>query len=381
MASEETVVSLTRPWSILLAHWLQVAILTVVFAVAYAVVVLTSTTYVARATLRTPDLTLGEFKRVIEAASDPAVISEIASRIFQGDEARAAAARDVGRDPFFADHFTPIYTISRSDLRETTVAPPPTAGQQIVAVQTRAESADRSFASKMAILLADAFADGALKSALVEYVTSQRGVVATSKERLEAKIAGDRASLARVETRIQELQKLSAAYPRADRVDSRQVVSVADGGARYLPPVTQLVGASSEAIGIRDSISESERKIRQMTWTTSVFDEVGKLNTAALSGRSFLTQVESIARSAMRGANDDEAIREAWSLIEAEISVFRGRYAIGYTILRAPPDRPPRAGPPVFAHAVGGMLASLVLAVLVTLALHWKSGARGAGNL
>src|SRR6266404_2654470 len=382
MASEEAIVSLSRPWSILAAHWLQVAVLTAAIAFAYAVVVWLNASYVARAILRTPDLTVSEFKRVTEAASDAAVISELATRIFQGDDAHAAMARDLAHDPFFADHFIPIYTISRSDLRETSVAPPISGQQQIVAVQTRAESTDRAAAGRMAVLLADAFADGALKGALVEYVTAQRGALATSRQRLEAKIAGDRASLARVETRIGELEKLSALYPQASRGDSRQVVSVADGGARYLSPVTQLIGASSDAIGIRDSIRESEHKIRQGTWATSVFDETGKLNVTPLSGRAYMDQVESIVRSdSIRGAQDDEAIREARSNIEAEISVFRGRYAIGYTMLRMPPERPPRAGPPLLAHAVGGILTGLVLAILLTLALHWRTGGGESASL
>ena len=373
MDSDEATISLGRPWSILAAHWLQVAILTAAFALAYAVVAWLNASYVARATLRTPDLTVSEFKRVIEAASDPAIMVDLANRIFQGDDARIAAARDLARDPFFADHFIPIYTISRLDLRETSVAPP-SSGQQIVAVQTRAESPDRTIAGKMAILLTDAFADGALKGALVEYVTAQRAALATSRQRLEAKIAGDRASLSRLEMKIGELQQLNAAYPQASRGDSRQVVSVADGGARYLSPVTQLVGASSDAIGIRDSIRESERKIRQGKWANAVFDEAAKLDLATLAGRGYMDQLESIVRSnSMRGGDDAEAISEARSTLEAELSVFRGRYAIGYTMLRAPPERPPRAGPPLLAHLVGAILTGLVLAVLLTLALHWKT--------
>src|SRR5262249_33486762 len=183
----------------------------------------------------------------------------------------------------------------------------------------RAESPDRAIVSKMATLLADAFADGALKSAVMEYVTAQRGAMATSRERLEAKIAGDRASLLRLETKIGELEKLNAAYPQASRGDSRQVVSIADGGARYLTPVAQLVGASSEAISIRDSIRESERKIRQATWTRSVFDEAGKLNVPAFSGHGYLAELESIVQSdSPRGVTDDEVIREARATIEAE---------------------------------------------------------------
>jgi hypothetical protein len=228
--------------------------------------------------------------------------------------------------------------------------------------------------NRLALLYADAFVDGALKSALVEYVTAQRGALATSRQRLDVKIAADRASLARVERKIGELLKLNAAYPQASRGEPRQVISIADGGARYLPPVTQLVGASSEAIGIRDSIGESERKMRQVTWMEAVFDEAGKLNVNALSGRNYMAQLESIVRSdPMRRVADDEALREAKSTIEAEMSVLRGRYAIGYTMLRAPPERPRRAGPPLLAHAAGGILTSLVLAVLLILALYWKT--------
>src|SRR5215470_6132783 len=108
MTSEEAIL-LPKPWSIVTAHWLQVVILTAAFALAYAAVVLLTASYVARATLRTPELTLGEFKRVIEAASDPAVVSELANQIFQGDPARVAAALDVASDPSFPDHFIPIY--------------------------------------------------------------------------------------------------------------------------------------------------------------------------------------------------------------------------------------------------------------------------------
>ena len=97
MASEEAIVSLSRPWSILAAHWLQVAVLTAAIAFVYAVVVWLNASYVAKAILRTPDLTVSEFKRVIEAASDAAVISELATRIFQGDDARAAIARDLAK--------------------------------------------------------------------------------------------------------------------------------------------------------------------------------------------------------------------------------------------------------------------------------------------
>src|SRR2546423_12557447 len=88
-----------------------------------------------------------------------------------------------------------------------------------------------------------------------------------------------------------------------------------------------------------------------------------------------MDQVTWIVRSdSIGGAQDDEEIRGGGANIEAELRVFRGRYVIGYTILRMRPEGPPRAGPPLLAHAVGGILTGLVLAVLLTLALHWRTG-------
>ena len=122
------------------------------------------------------------------------------------------------------------------------------------------------------------------------------------------------------------------------------MVSV-DGGARYLSPVAQLIGASSDAIGIRDSIRESERKIRQGTWVTPVFDEAAKLNVTALSGR-YMDQSGSdcaIGFDARRARWGSHTRSARANCIEAEVSVFRGRYAIGYTMLRMPPERGLRA--------------------------------------
>src|SRR5438105_5152559 len=239
------------------ARW-HVAALFAILLAAYAFAVWSKLEYAARAVIRTPDLSLAEFKRVIESASDSAVIADLAARRFVSDPLMAAIAVDMSKDPNFADHFVPIYTISRADLRETSI-PPPTAGQQIVAVQTNVESRSPAVAREMALLFAQSLADGALKSALIEYTTLQRGALQTNADRLHAKEAGDRALLQRVEAKITDLKRLRTVYPDA-KSDQRQVVSIADGGARYLSPVTQLVGAESEAITVRDLLREAERK-------------------------------------------------------------------------------------------------------------------------
>ena len=92
-----------------------------------------------------------------------------------------------------------------------------------------------------------------------------------------------------------------------------------------------------------------------------------------LPGAAFLGKLESLLGSADRqSANQDDAAHEARAMITAELSVFRGRYVDGYTLLRAPPERLSRLGPSLLLHAVGGFIASLMLALLITLALRWR---------
>ena len=371
MSNEDQTIQWSRVVRVLYrARWHALAFFAI-FLCAYAFAAWSGLEYSARAVIRTPELTLAEFKRFSESAGDPIVIADVARRRFAGDERMATIAVEMAKDANFAERFVPIYTISRADLRETTVAAP-TTGQQIVGVQTTVESRVQAVARAMSILLAEAFADGALKSALVEYVASQRGLLQTNADRLEAKEAADRALLQRVEARITDLQRLRATYPDA-KSDQRQVVSIADGGAKYLSPVAQLVGAESEAIGIRDLIRETERKRRVLGWQKQYFAKVAELSMPSLSGASLLAKLESLA-----GPDDgaapvqDDAVREARAVVIAELSAFRGRYVDGYTLLRVPPERLSRLGPSLWLHAVGGIIASLVLALIVTLALRWR---------
>jgi hypothetical protein len=376
------------------ARWL-VASLFVVFLAAYALAVWLGASYSARAVIRTPDLTVAEFKRVLETAADQAIVSQVSARDFKDDAHLAAVAGDVARDPNFADHFVPIYTISRTDLRETALATP-ASGEQILAVQTNVDSRDRRTARQLALLLAEQFADGALKSALVDYVTYQRGTVQSNADRLDAKQAGDRALLERVEQKIGELRKMRGMYPDAEVPYPTNVPSSAtppeakpfnpmareprpvappltDAPARYLSPVAQLVGAESEAINIRDAMRESDRKRRILDWQRDFFTKVATLDLTSLSGAALLNRLESMLKSsAMDSADPDSVVREARATILADLSVFRARYVDGYTVLRMPPERPPRVGPSLAVHLVGGVAASAVLAVLLTLALRWR---------
>jgi hypothetical protein len=138
--------------------------------------------------------------------------------------------------------------------------------------------------------------------------------------------------------------------------------------------VAQLVGAESEAINIRDVMRESQHRHAVLAWQRDYFARSAQLDLAKLSGGALLDRLESMLKPADgTGGDPDDSVREARASVVADLSFYRGRYADGYTLLRLPAERLPRTGPTLAMTVVGAVLASLLLATLLTLAFRWRS--------
>ena len=61
------------------------------------------------------------------------------------------------------------------------------------------------------------------------------------------------------QTRAAALKKIVAAYPNAARRDSQQVVDVRKDNEKFMSPMSQLVGAESEVIDIRERLQAGSR--------------------------------------------------------------------------------------------------------------------------
>ena len=60
-------------------------------------------------------------------------------------------------------------------------------------------------------------------------------------------------------------------YPESAKIENRQLVSIQEGGSRFLAPVTQLVGIESTLADFRRDLAELERDREKLTARAEYF--------------------------------------------------------------------------------------------------------------
>jgi len=219
--------------------------------------------YEANALLDTPGANLAELKRVV-----PGYASEVALGRFidaTGNAALPAAERLLvqARDRSFWERVAnPILPLSRKDTKEigdmkeglTT---------SLIGLELRADARDPVTADAMVLILSDFFTNALLRERIRAWIVAGLGVTRTRQNSLRADIIATQLNIDSAQRRITDLKAIGARYPDASRADGRQVVSVAEGGDRFLPLPAQLVAAESNISQLRESILRSERQVRQ----------------------------------------------------------------------------------------------------------------------
>jgi hypothetical protein len=92
-----------------------------------------------------------------------------------------------------------------------------------------------------------------------------------------------------LEKRLEQLRRISLAYPTVNRSEARQVISLDKSGERYMPLPSQMAAVETEIMSIREAISNSERGLLQSQSEGEMLSAQGKLVVAAKSGKDLLT--------------------------------------------------------------------------------------------
>jgi hypothetical protein len=95
-----------------------------------------------------------------------------------------------------------------------------------------------------------------------EYVAQTYKQTYVQVQQLESKLANLRFDLQQKEQKFADLTKIAKRSPEAGQLASREVVSVEQGGYRYLPPSTQMVATQVEIVDTNLNIADIERQLQ-----------------------------------------------------------------------------------------------------------------------
>jgi hypothetical protein len=220
-------------------------------------------------------------------------------------------------------------------------------------------------AANVATWLGDYFKDVATREAVREQVSRWKADNRQFSDRaLERKLRFE-FDIQQAQTRATALKAIVAAYPDAARRDSQQVVDVRKDNEKFMSPLSQLVGAESEVIDIRERLQKLEREIEQQVFVKSLVLEADTAANKAQSGNDSVRQLSAVITEASKKVKT-EAEREKLLSLAADLSQITARFLSQAQFVAKPsvPSLPERPAPQMVT-LLGALLAAFLAAVFM----------------
>ena len=232
-------------------------------------------------------------------------------------------------------------------LRLTHTAPEP---QQVAAV---------------ASWLGDYFKDVATREAVREQVSRWKAENRQFSDRALERRLKFEFDIQQAQKRATALKVVVAAYPDAARRDSQQVVDVRKDNEKFMSPLSQLVGAESEVIDIRERLQKLDREIEQQSFVKSLVLEADAAANNAQSGNDSVRQLSGVITEASKKVKT-EAEREKLLSLAADLSQISARFLSQAQFVAKPsvpslPERPT----PLMVSLLSGLLAAFLVALFL----------------
>ncbi len=227
--------------------------------------------------------------------------------------------------------------------------------------------------------LGDYFKDVATREAVREQVSRWKAENRQFSDRaLERKLKFE-FDIQQAQTRAAALKKIVAAYPDAARRDSQQVVDVRKDNEKFMSPMSQLVGAESEVIDIRERLQKLDREIEQQSFVKSLVLEADTAANNAQSGNDSVRQLSGVITEASKKVKT-EAEREKLLSLAADLSQISARFLSQAQFVAKPsvPSLPERPTPLMVSLLLAlstAFLAALFLWRRLIIDLLWRDEA------
>ncbi|NQW95220.1 MAG: hypothetical protein HQ446_14570 [Polaromonas sp.] len=219
--------------------------------------------------------------------------------------------------------------------------------------------------ANIATWLGEYFKDVATREAVREQVSRWKADNRQFSDRaLERKLKFE-FDIQQAQTRVTSLKTIVAAYPDAARRDSQQVVDVRRDNEKFMSPMSQLVGAESEIIDIRERLQKLEREIEQQAFVKSLVLDADNAANKAQSGSDSVRQLSVVITEASKRIKT-EAEREKLSSLAADLSQIAARFLSQAQFVAKPsvpsvPERPT----PLMVTVLGALLAAFLAALFM----------------
>jgi LPS O-antigen subunit length determinant protein (WzzB/FepE family) len=211
---------------------------------------------------------------------------------------------------------------------------------------------------------------------LFNYVSDNAIDSHTSLQKNENALIENRFRFGQQEKKLLDIRAILRNYPDSARIENRQLVSIQDGGARYLSPVTQIVGIESTLADLRREVADLERD-REMLLLRAEYFDMGRaeVDKSDEQGEGLFQALKANHAALFAKKNlERDTVREVYNSLNIDLLNFDRTFNRSYRFVSGPtvPDRHIKPSKRMI------ILLAIVLAgaffCLLALALDWWNG-------
>ncbi len=335
--------------------------------------------YGATALLETPQMSLDQWRRLQPMLSDRQLVAASLADASLPDGAVPRLQKLFQQPRYWSKRVGYRSTVGRDDIREQINIDPKKIGALglEVSLNVRNEAA----AAQRFAVIASHIRQVMLWGDLREYLDRLRQDVLEQRSRLQIEQSRRQFAIEQGQQQVEDMQRLLRQYPEVRRSEVNTVVSVGDGGGRYLSPLAQIVALESTMSDTRSQLRKGVRELEELEWKQRFLDRVDARVDGLSSGKALADwMAQCLAGLFPADTAENTAQRQAGSEIRMNLEQARSRAAqLRYKASPALPVSPllSRRLPVVMAAVFAGTLLALSLALAACVALRRAGAAPG----
>ena len=273
----------------------------------------------------------------------------------------------------------PVYAFTREDAREfpqsTQLGP-----NSVIGLKLAYEADSPENASAYVSFFGNYIRDSLLYMTLYNYIMDGYSNTVSAMNKNENEIIDHQFELLQNTTKMKDIRAILTNYPESAKIESRQLVSVQDGGSRFLAPVTQLVGIESTLADLRRDLAELERDREKLTVFAEYFSLCfSKLAKIGEHGESLFLLLKSIKDEVFKNKDlSKDEVKEVFNNLSIDLQMFDFTFFKNSRFISGPTTPTVSIKPRKSLIVIVVSFTTFFLLVIWAFVLHWWQGNKKA---
>jgi len=267
---------------------------------------------------------------------------------------------------------TPIYAFSKEDSRQLAQVGKDQ-HNSVLGLNLAFEANTPEQAARMVSFFGEYVRDCLMYVTLFDYISGNAVNARTSLQENENALSATRFALEQQQKKMVDIQAILRKYPDAAKIENRQLVSIQEGGSRFLSPVTQLVGIESTVADLRRQVDKLERDRAKLTLRVEVFDLAkADLDQERKQGETLFQRLKA-AETELFAKKDlsRDTVREVFNDLSVDWQNFDRTFYQSYRFVSDPTVPTQHIKPRKSVIVLGAFFVSAFFFLFLAIFLNW----------